>query len=454
MNLNKINTIYFLGIGGIGMSALARFFQSKKKNVFGYDKTPSQLTDELMAEGMNIHFEENIQLVPENVDVVVYTPAIPANNKEYQWFIENKIPMMKRSEILGILSDSFKTIAIAGTHGKTTTSTLTAHLLKQSSLDCTAFLGGIAKNYQTNLLLSDKSNLLVAEADEFDRSFLHLHPHSAVITSADADHLDIYKDKNQLQLAFVQFASQVKPKGNLIIKKGVNLNLNPDNQSTLYSYSLESGADFFPENIQIQNGLYTFDFVTPDNVMKNMKLGLPGLFNVENAIAALAVAYLNGVNEQELRTGLGSFLGVKRRFDFRINNPGLVYIDDYAHHPAELRACITSARHLFPGKRISGIFQPHLYSRTRDFADEFALSLDLLDEIILLPIYPARELPIKGIDSEMLLQKIKNPNKTLLVKDQLVDELIKNEKLEVLLTLGAGDIDRLVPMIEEALKNR
>ncbi|HNY06467.1 MAG TPA: UDP-N-acetylmuramate--L-alanine ligase [Bacteroidales bacterium] len=454
MNLNKINTIYFLGIGGIGMSALARFFQSKKKNVFGYDKTPSQLTDELMAEGMNIHFEENIQLVPENVDIVVYTPAIPANNKEYQWFIENKIPMMKRSEILGILSDSFKTIAIAGTHGKTTTSTLTAHLLKQSSLDCTAFLGGIAKNYQTNLLLSDKSNLLVAEADEFDRSFLHLHPHSAVITSADADHLDIYKDKNQLQLAFVQFASQVKPKGNLIIKKGVNLNLNPDNQSTLYSYSLESGADFFPENIQIQNGLYTFDFVTPDNVMKNMKLGLPGLFNVENAIAALAVAYLNGVNEQELRTGLGSFLGVKRRFDFRINNPGLVYIDDYAHHPAELRACITSARHLFPGKRISGIFQPHLYSRTRDFADEFALSLDLLDEIILLPIYPARELPIKGIDSEMLLQKIKNPNKTLLVKDQLVDELIKNEKLEVLLTLGAGDIDRLVPIIEEALKNR
>ena len=454
MNLNKINTIYFLGIGGIGMSALARFFQSKKKNVFGYDKTPSQLTDELMTEGMNIHFEENIQLVPENVDVVVYTPAVPANNKEYQWFIENKIPMMKRSEILGILSDSFKTIAIAGTHGKTTTSTLTAHLLKQSSLDCTAFLGGIAKNYQTNLLLSDKSNLLVAEADEFDRSFLHLHPHSAVITSADADHLDIYKDKNQLQLAFVQFASQVKPKGNLIIKKGVNLNLNPDNQSTLYSYSLESGADFFPENIQIQNGLYTFDFVTPDNIMKNMKLCLPGLFNVENAIAALAVAYLNGANEQELRTGLGSFLGVKRRFDFRINNPRMVYIDDYAHHPAELKACITSARHLFPGKRISGIFQPHLYSRTRDFADEFALSLDLLDEIILLPIYPARELPIKGIDSEMLLQKIKNPNKTLLSKDQLVDELIKNKKLEVLLTLGAGDIDRLVPMIEEALKNR
>jgi len=454
LNLNKINTIYFLGIGGIGMSALARFFQSKKKNVFGYDKTPSQLTDELMAEGMNIHFEENIQLVPENVDIVVYTPAIPANNKEYQWFIENKIPMMKRSEILGILSDSFKTIAIAGTHGKTTTSTLTAHLLKQSSLDCTAFLGGIAKNYQTNLLLSDKSNLLVAEADEFDRSFLHLHPHSAVITSADADHLDIYKDKNQLQLAFVQFASQLKPKGNLIIKKGVNLNLNPDNQSTLYSYSLESGADFFPENIQIQDGLYTFDFVTPDNVMKNMKLGLPGLFNVENAIAALAVAYLSGVNEQELRTGLGSFLGVKRRFDFRINNPGMVYIDDYAHHPAELRACITSARHLFPGKRISGIFQPHLYSRTRDFADEFALSLDLLDEIILLPIYPARELPIRGIDSEMLLQKIKSPNKTLFNKDQLVDELIKNKKLEVLLTLGAGDIDRLVPMIEEALKNR
>ncbi len=454
MNLNKINTIYFLGIGGIGMSALARFFQSKKKNVFGYDKTPSQLTDELMAEGMNIHFEENIQLVPENVDVVVYTPAVPTNNKEYQWFIENKIPMMKRSEILGILSDSFKTIAIAGTHGKTTTSTLTAHLLKQSSLDCTAFLGGIAKNYQTNLLLSDKSNLLVAEADEFDRSFLHLHPHSAVITSADADHLDIYKDKNQLQLAFVQFASQVKPNGNLIIKKGVNLNLNPDDQSTLYSYSLENGADFFPENIQIQDGLYTFDFVTPDKIMKSMKLGLPGLFNVENAIAALAAAYLNGANEHELRAGLGSFLGVKRRFDFRINNPGMVYIDDYAHHPAELRACITSARHLFPGKRISGIFQPHLYSRTRDFADEFALSLDLLDEIILLPIYPARELPIKGIDSEMLLQKIKNPNKTLLSKDQLVDELIKNKKLEVLLTLGAGDIDRLVPMIEEALKNR
>lgn len=454
MEFNKLNTIYFLGIGGIGMSALARFFKSKGRNVSGYDKTPSQLTDELLKEGMIIHFEENISLLPQNIDLVVYTPAIPENHNEYQWFIEKKIPLMKRSEVLGIISDHFNTIAVAGTHGKTTTSTLTAHLLKQSALDCTAFLGGIAKNYQTNLLLSDKSNLLVAEADEFDRSFLHLHPQTAVITSADADHLDIYTNKSQLQQAFVQFASQIKSNGNLIIKKGVNLDLKKENNYSLYRYSLESGADFFPQNVQIKNGLYTFDFVNPNGIMHDMMLGLPGLFNVENSIAALAAAYINGVNENELRTGLGSFLGVRRRFDFRIKKSNIVYIDDYAHHPEELKACITSARHLFPGKKITGIFQPHLYTRTRDFADEFALSLDLLDEIILLPIYPARELPIKGIDSEMLLLKMKNPNKMLVNKENLIDKLIENKELEVLLTLGAGDIDRLVPGIEIALKDR
>jgi len=454
VEFNKLNTIYFLGIGGIGMSALARFFKSKGRNVSGYDKTPSQLTDELLKEGMIIHFEENISLLPQNIDLVVYTPAIPENHNEYQWFIEKKIPLMKRSEVLGIISDHFNTIAVAGTHGKTTTSTLTAHLLKQSALDCTAFLGGIAKNYQTNLLLSDKSNLLVAEADEFDRSFLHLHPQTAVITSADADHLDIYTNKSQLQQAFVQFASQIKSNGNLIIKKGVNLDLKKENNYSLYRYSLESGADFFPQNVQIKNGLYTFDFVNPNGIMHDMMLGLPGLFNVENSIAALAAAYINGVNENELRTGLGSFLGVRRRFDFRIKKSNIVYIDDYAHHPEELKACITSARHLFPGKKITGIFQPHLYTRTRDFADEFALSLDLLDEIILLPIYPARELPIKGIDSEMLLLKMKNPNKMLVNKENLIDKLIENKELEVLLTLGAGDIDRLVPGIEIALKDR
>jgi len=450
MNIEQVKEVYFLGIGGIGMSALARFFKNRGCSVFGYDKTSTPLTLELEAEGMEIHYEEDVDLIPDGIDLVVYTPAVPKKQTEYQFFLENGYPILKRSQVLGMISAEYKTIGIAGTHGKTTISTLTAHLLQQTPKGVNAFLGGISKNYQTNLLLSPKSEWIVVEADEFDRSFLHLFPQIAVITSVDADHLDIYKNILSLKESFTQFAGQIKPGGNLIIKKGISLNVVQRPGLKIQTYSIDQQADFCIQNLHILKGHYVFDLKLGETVMKDVELGLPGLFNVENAIASSAAAWLAGATKEEIRQGLLSFSGVHRRFDMRINREDLIYIDDYAHHPEELKACINSVRHLYPDKKITGVFQPHLFSRTRDFADAFARSLELLDEVILLEIYPAREQPIEGIDSQMLLNKINKASKYVCKNEELID-LLKTLKPELLLTLGAGDIDQFVKPIETSL---
>lgn len=450
MNIEQVKEVYFLGIGGIGMSALARFFKNRGCSVFGYDKTSTPLTLELEAEGMEIHYEEDVDLIPDGIDLVVYTPAVPKKQTEYQFFLENGYPILKRSQVLGMISAEYKTIGIAGTHGKTTISTLTAHLLQQTPKGVNAFLGGISKNYQSNLLLSPKSEWIVVEADEFDRSFLHLFPQIAVITSVDADHLDIYKNILSLKESFTQFAGQIKPGGNLIIKKGISLNVVQRPGLKIQTYSIDQQADFCIQNLHILKGHYVFDLKLGETVMKDVELGLPGLFNVENAIASSAAAWLAGATKEEIRQGLLSFSGVHRRFDMRINREDLIYIDDYAHHPEELKACINSVRHLYPDKKITGVFQPHLFSRTRDFADAFARSLELLDEVILLEIYPAREQPIEGIDSQMLLNKINKASKYVCKNEELID-LLKTLKPELLLTLGAGDIDQFVKPIETSL---
>jgi UDP-N-acetylmuramate--alanine ligase len=448
MNLEKLNNIYFLGIGGIGMSAVARYFHAKGAEIYGYDKTPTPLTTQLINEGMHIHFDENISEIPQQLDFVVYTPAIPAQHKELQYFQHEKINIYKRSQILGMITEHAKSIGIAGTHGKTTISTMTAHLLKQSGIDCSAFLGGISKNYNSNLLLSEKSDYVVIEADEFDRSFLQLHPYIAVVSSVDADHLDIYGDKNELKKSFETFISQIQKGGKLIVKKGLELKL-PDDID-VYTYALNGQADFYAANICIKDGYYYFDFVFPQGMYKEIKMGYPGLHNIENAVAAITVAHLSGVSEQEIKPALADFKGVSRRFDIRLRTDNLVFIDDYAHHPEELKACINSVKNLFEGKKITGIFQPHLFSRTKDFADEFARSLELLDEVILLDIYPAREQPVPGITSQFLLDKISKKEKYLVEKSDIT-AFLKDRKLEVLLTLGAGDIDQLVEPIEKML---
>ena len=450
MNVGNLNIIYFLGIGGIGMSALARYYRAKGAEIHGYDKTPTPLTAQLIDEGMYIHFEENVNKIPKNIDFVVYTPAIPTEHQELIYFRQNNFSIYKRSQVLGLITQNSKGIGISGTHGKTTISTMTAHLLKQSTIDCSAFLGGISKNYNNNLLLSEKSDFVVIEADEFDRSFLQLHPYIAVVSSIDADHLDIYGDKNQLKLSFEDYISQIQKGGKLIVKQGLNLKI-PKNID-VYTYSLNEKSDFHADNIKIINGYYYFDFVYPDGIFKEIKMGYPGLHNIENAIAAISIAYITGVSENEMRNAMASFEGVNRRFDFRIRTENLVYIDDYAHHPEELKACINSVRNLFKNKKITGIFQPHLFSRTRDFADEFAKSLELLDEVILLDIYPARELPIEGITSKMLLDKINLKNKFLIQKSEILN-FLKTKPLEILLTLGAGDIDQLVEPIENMLQS-
>jgi len=450
MNIEQVKKVYFLGIGGIGMSAIARFFKSRDCSVFGYDRASSPLTIELEAEGMQIHYEEDADLIPDGIDLVVYTPAVPKQNTEYQFFLENGYPTLKRSQVLGLISSSYKTIGIAGTHGKTTITTLTAHLLQQSPKGVNAFLGGISKNYKSNLLLSPQSEWVVVEADEFDRSFLQLFPQIGVITSVDADHLDIYKNILALKDSFTQFTGQIKPGGQLIIKKGLPLNVIQRPGLKVYDYSIDQVADFCIQNLHIKNGRYSFDLMLDGTDLKDIELGLPGLFNVENAIASAAAAWLAGATTDEIRKGLLSFSGVQRRFDIRINRDDLIYIDDYAHHPEEIKACINSVKHLYPEKKITGVFQPHLFTRTRDFADEFARSLELLDEIILLEIYPAREQPIEGIDSQMLLDKINKSSKHLCQNNELI-KLLQSLKPELLLTLGAGNIDQFVKPIEESL---
>jgi UDP-N-acetylmuramate--alanine ligase len=466
MELNKISHIYFLGIGGIGMSALARYFLATGKQVAGYDKTPTKLTSELIAEGMTIHFEENVNAIPapfksteKKAVLIVYTPAVPKDHSEYVFFNTAGFSIKKRSEVLGIIAATSFTIGIAGTHGKTTTSSLVAHILKIAQLDPSAFLGGITQNYNTNLLLSEKLStpvtvsdkpLLVVEADEYDRSFLTLFPEIAVITSVDADHLDIYGDEKHVLESYAMFAKQVKRK--LIIKNTIASKIHVTIEKLTYSI-IDASATYFAQNVRISNGAYHYDIVTPTTVFNNITLGLPGLHNVENSIAAVAVVVEMGISEDYIRKALASFNGVRRRFDYHIKTEKLVFIDDYAHHPAELKAAISSAKELYPHKKVTGIFQPHLFSRTRDFADDFAESLDLLDECILLEIYPARELPIEGVDSNLLLQKMKTTKKSICSKKDLIKEIAGRE-IEILITMGAGDIDTLVAPLKEELMKR
>lgn len=451
LTLPNKGTIYFLGIGGIGMSALARYFLSKGWKVSGYDKTCTSLTDALQQEGMNIHYDEDLSLIPAEVDLVVYTPAVPESHSEYRYFIQQGTRIVKRAELLGIIASAYKTIAIAGTHGKTTTSTMTAHLMFSSAKACIAFLGGISKNYETNLLLSTTTEYLVAEADEFDRSFLQLYPQIAVITSTDADHLDIYGSHASVLDSFSAFTGNIREGGILLLKAELDLPFKLKPGCRVYRYGMLGEGDFQAVSPELRDGLYHFGFRYPGGVMEDIVLGLPGLYNVENAVAALAAAWLSGVGEEDLRSSLASFSGVRRRFDIRVKSGKLVYIDDYAHHPAELTASITAARAMFPDRKLTGIFQPHLYTRTRDFAVEFARSLELLDEVILLPIYPAREQAIPGVSSEMLLDKIHLEHKRLLTKEEIPSRLYLGS-MEVLMTLGAGDIDTLVSPIEQAIQ--
>jgi UDP-N-acetylmuramate--alanine ligase len=445
IDFNKIKHMYFLGIGGIGMSALARYFALQGIKISGYDRTPTQLTDELIQEGIKMHFKEDCTLLDKDIDMVVYTPAVPSDHKEFVYFREKQITMKKRSEILGIITSKGKTIAVAGTHGKTTITSLLTHIMISAKIPVTAFIGGITKNYNTNVIINKNSQYTIVEADEFDRSFLALHPDIAVISAMDADHLDIYENKKYLEDSFKLFAGQLKAGGLLFFKNG--LPLRDTGNNTAYTYHLRSTSDYYASKIAIDKGKYIFDISGISNI-QDITLGLPGLHNVENAIAAIAVAKATGIEDNIIREALSTYIGVKRRFDYIIHTDHFTYIDDYAHHPEEIKACITSVKELFPGKKITGIFQPHLFSRTRDFISEFAESLELLDNLLLLDIYPARELPIEGISSKVLFDKIRISEKQMVQKSDIIQKL-ETIKPEVLLTMGAGDIDQLVDSIKE-----
>ncbi|MCB9049139.1 MAG: UDP-N-acetylmuramate--L-alanine ligase [Lewinellaceae bacterium] len=437
MNLKDIKKVYFIGIGGIGMSALARYFNGRGVEVHGYDKTETLLTKKLVEEGMQIHYTEDLGLVPEGISLVVYTPAVPATHKELVFLRGQGVPVKKRAEVLGIISRGMKTVAVAGTHGKTTTSSILTHLLRCGGIDCTAFLGGIVTNFGSNFV-EGQSDWVVVEADEFDRSFLHLSPNIAIILSMDADHLDIYGDRETLlETGFRAFAAKVEKGGRLYIHYQWQEQLG--DWPFVESYGI-GGGTYRSGNVRVEDGYFTFDYQSPSHRIDGLQLAMAGRHNVENATAALTVALQLGVGEQAIREGLRSFRGIRRRFEILYRSEGRAYVDDYAHHPSELEAAIGAARELFPGKKITGIFQPHLFSRTRDFADGFAAALDQLDEILLMEIYPARELPIEGVDSQWLLGKMKNGNKRLVSKAALLEE-IEIAHPEVLLTLGAGDID-------------
>jgi UDP-N-acetylmuramate--alanine ligase len=453
VDINTFKRVYFIGIGGIGMSALARYFKATGKDVAGYDRTNTVLTGELMNSGINIHFKDDIELIPNDYlktsgTLVIITPAIPVDHKELTHFRKNNFKIFKRSEILGLIVNKKNNIAVSGTHGKTTVSTMIAHILSHSRTGCSAFLGGISKNFNSNLVFNEKSNYMITEADEFDRSFLKLFPYFTVITAIDADHLDIYGSKDELDKTFNQFVNQTKKGGTVLVKKGLKLSLKYDYD--YYTYTLTNNADFYACNISLNNDTYNFDVVTPTIKIKNLILKNTGIVNVENAVAAAAVSYLIGIDQETIRDALGKYTGITRRFDYLIKTKELVYIDDYAHHPQELNAVINSVRELYPDRKVTGIFQPHLYSRTRDFANEFAESLGNLDELILLDIYPARELPIKNITSKVIYDKVKLQNKELCEKKDLLNKLRKRH-VEVLLTLGAGDIDQYVEPIKKLL---
>ena len=460
MEMQKITSVYFVGAGGIGMSALARYFRAKGKQVAGYDKTPSDLTAALIEEGIRIHYMDDITLIPEDckqIDstLVIYTPAIPETHTELNYFKANGFTLMKRARVLGEITRTERGLCVAGTHGKTTTSSMLAHLLKQSHIDCNAFLGGILKNYNSNLMLSDKSDLAVIEADEFDRSFHWLNPYMAVITAVDPDHLDIYGTPAAYRESFEHFTSLIRPDGCLVMKKGLQLQPRLPEGTKLYTYSATEEADFFARNIRIGNGDIVLDFVTPDGSIPDVKLGVPVKVNIENGVAAMVLAWLNGVTPEEIRRGMETFAGPVRRFDFHLKKDDIVLLDDYAHHPAELKACIQSVKELYPNKKVTGIFQPHLYTRTRDFAADFAASLSLLDELILLDIYPAREEPIPGVTSQIIFDRVTIPNKRMIRKEELLD-LVQKEaaSFEVVLMVGAGNIDRLVEPVKQILEKR
>lgn len=451
-----MNAVYFIGIGGIGMSAIARYYLQRGLVVGGYDKTPSALTHELEHEGALIHYEDDVNLIPEacrdaRTTLIIYTPAIPAEHTELQYFRANGFDIQKRAQVLGTLTHHHKGLCVAGTHGKTTTSSMTAHLLHQSHVDCNAFLGGITKNYGTNYILAPESDYVVIEADEFDRSFHHLAPFATVITATDPDHLDIYGTEEAYLESFRHYTELICPNGFLVIHEGLKMQPNVPAGVTTYTYSREHG-DFHADNVRIGNGEIVFDLVSPLGNITDVSLGVPVSVNIENGIAAMALAQIAGVDEAEIRRGMASFSGVERRFDFRVKTEQKAYLSDYAHHPEELRACIESIREVYAGRRIVGIFQPHLYTRTRDFYREFADALSLLDEVILTEIYPAREQPIPGVTSQLILDNLRPGVKGRLIRKADVVEVVRNTSFDVLMTLGAGDLENYSADIAEAIK--
>lgn len=458
MELKDIKAVYFIGAGGIGMSAIARYFIHKGMVVAGYDKTSSELTRRLEKEGMLIHYEESVDEIPHTCKkpastLVVYTPAIPADHKELTFFREGGFEIEKRAQVLGTLTRTHKGLCVAGTHGKTTTSTMCAHIMHQSQQDCNAFLGGISKNYGTNYILSDKSDFVVIEADEFDRSFHWLRPWMSVITSTDPDHLDIYGTKEAYLESFRHYTELIQPGGALILHKNLEMQQHVQEGVRVYEYSLDEG-DFHAENIKIENGEITFDFISPVECVRNVMLGQPVPINIENGVAAMAMAQLNGCTAEELRYGMKTYAGVDRRFDFKIKNDRHVFLSDYAHHPKEIYQSAKSIRELYKDRKITAIFQPHLYTRTRDFYQDFANSLSLLDEVILCDIYPAREKPIEGVTSKLIYDNLKpGVEKSMIHKEDVLD-LVKSRDFDVLLVLGAGDLDNYVPQIAKLLESK
>ena len=460
MELKDIKSVYFLGAGGIGMSALVRYFLSEGKFVAGYDRTPSRLTENLIEEGARLHFEENEELIPaECLDpastLVIYTPAIPAGHKEWKVFRDGGFTIKKRAEVLGIITKGKRGVCAAGTHGKTTTSTMTAHLLHSSQVDCAAFLGGISKNYKSNLITTDKSDFVVIEADEYDRSFLHLQPYVATITSADPDHLDIYGNKENYLEAFAQFTEKIREDGYLIIHEGLEVQPRTKEGVKTYTYGREQG-DFHAENIRIGGGRILFDYVSPWQRIADVELGVPMSINIENGIASMAMAEICGATADEMKKGMATFAGAERRFDFHIKEDDLVLISDYAHHPDEVRACARSIKELYSDKKVTVLFQPHLFSRTADFYKEFAETLSMFDKVILVDIYPAREKPIPGVTSKLIYDHLDAKVEKRMCSRADVLKVIEEEKhgIEVLVSLGAGDIENDVPQMKEILINR
>lgn len=447
IDFNTIKKAYFIGIGGIGMSAIARYFHSRGIEVFGYDKTLTKLTEKLEKEGIKIHYEDDVNQIPKGIDLVIYTPAVPRSHSELSYFFDNDFPVLKRAAVLGIISKAKKVIGIAGTHGKTTTSTITTHLLKEGNVDISAFLGGIALDFESNFV-EGESDYVVAEADEFDRSFLHLYPNVAAIMSMDADHLDIYGNIEAMHETFHQYVSQVQSGGFVFYKADLPLNPKVNEGVSVQTFGVEQG-DFQSKNLRVENGFFVFDLQSPIENIDNLKFTLPGKHNIENATVAIAIAQSLGVSATDIRKALLNFKGIKRRFEFVIRENDKVLIDDYAHHPTELNAAIDAARTLYPTKKITGVFQPHLFSRTKDFVDGFAESLNELDEIVLLDIYPARELPIENVTSQIILDKITNSNKKIVSKQDLL-RLYPNKDSEIILVLGAGDIDKLLEPLRDS----